>query len=304
MPHSPRRILAARGGAMGDFIVTLPCLAALRKACPEAALCLLAHPSHAALAIADGLCDEYRSLESAGLAPFFNAEGTPDDDWRGWMGSFDLVVSWLADGEGTFQKTVRAAGAHAFHQGQWKFPGEEPVALQLAEALRPLGITIDSTSHLLRFCRRERKDLAAIHPGSGSARKNWPAQQWFDFLREWHRRNPETRIVVITGEAETGDSLALPGWLEEAGIQVTHSHGEGLPGLCHPLAECRLYFGHDTGISHLAAACGTPCRLIHGPVSPPIWVPQGTDVRVLRTGDLAALSVADFLEWVSGEGPA
>ncbi len=301
MTPPQRRILAARGGAMGDFIVTLPCLAALRRAFPGARLSLLAHPGHAALAAADGLCDESRSLESAGLAPFFSDEGSPNDDWQAWMGSFDLVVSWLADTAGIFRKQTLQAGARQFLQGPWRFGGEEPVAWQLATALMPLGIQPGAPFHLLQFCRREREDLVAIHPGSGSPRKNWPASHWFEFLKSWHSRNPATRMLVITGESESGDALALPGWLCAAGIDCAHSHGLPLTGLGPLLASCRLYFGHDTGISHLAAACGTPCLLLHGPATPSIWAPPLPSVRVLRASDLGALPPSEFMRWIIDE---
>lgn len=301
----PRRILAARGGAMGDFIVTLPSLAALRQAFPEAHLALLAHPAHAALAAADGLCDESRSLESAGLAPFFSPQGKPDCDWRAWMGSFDVVVSWLADGDGVFQKNARASGAGAFLQGPWKFEDSQPVAGQLAAALTPLGIGFESPHYPFRFCHRSRKDVLAVHPGSGSERKNWPASHWRMLLAEWHRLHPQSGILIITGEAESEEALALPERLRAEGIPCEHSHGLSLTSLCHLLAGSRLYLGHDTGISHLAAACGLPCRLIFGPASPSIWIPPAPNVAVFRTANLSALAPVEFLAWLrSTSGPS
>jgi heptosyltransferase-2 len=287
---------------MGDFIVTLPCLAALRRAFPEAVLCLLAHPDRAALAAADGLCDGSRSLESAGLAPFFTPDGQPDEDWRQWIGSFDLVISWLADGDGIFQKNVMQAGARRFCQGPWKFENHEPVAQQLAAALTPLGITLDAPFHTIRFVRRETQDLLAVHPGSGSVRKNWPVRHWQTLLTLWHRCYPSTRIIVITGEAETGEALALAETLKGSGIDCMHSHGEPLTSLCSLLAGYRYYLGHDTGISHLAAACGVTSRLIFGPASPPIWVPPAPQVKVYWTDVISSLTPEAFFAWLKETG--
>ena len=65
-----------------------------------------------------------------------------------------------------------------------------------------------------------------------------------------------------------------------------------LPTLAALLARCAAYFGHDTGISHIAAAAGTPSTLLFGPTDPATWAPQGAHVRVISAagGNLAALA--------------
>ena len=62
---APRgRILVIRGGAVGDFIVTLPVLAALRSQFPQTRLEVLAYPQVATLAVRAGLADEAHAIES------------------------------------------------------------------------------------------------------------------------------------------------------------------------------------------------------------------------------------------------
>ena len=51
------------------------------------------------------------------------------------------------------------------------------------------------------------------------------------------------------------------------------------------LTRCRLFVGHDSGISHLAAAVGVPCVLLFGPTDPDIWAPPQPQVRVVRSPD-------------------
>jgi heptosyltransferase-3 len=48
------------------------------------------------------------------------------------------------------------------------------------------------------------------------------------------------------------------------------------------LARGRLYIGNDSGITHLAAAAGTPVLAIFGPTDPEIWAPRGPHVRVVK----------------------
>ena len=48
-----------------------------------------------------------------------------------------------------------------------------------------------------------------------------------------------------------------------------------LRGPARWLAAARVYVGNDSGISHLAAACGVPCVVLFGPTDPRIWAPRG-----------------------------
>ena len=48
------------------------------------------------------------------------------------------------------------------------------------------------------------------------------------------------------------------------------------------LARARLYVGNDSGITHLAAAVGTPVLALFGPSDPAVWAPRGANVRVAR----------------------
>ena len=65
------QILVIRGGAIGDFILTLPVLAALRRQFPEARLEVLGYPHIAGLAEWGGVVDAVRSIEARSMASFF-----------------------------------------------------------------------------------------------------------------------------------------------------------------------------------------------------------------------------------------
>ena len=57
------------------------------------------------------------------------------------------------------------------------------------------------------------------------------------------------------------------------------------------LQNCALFLGHDSGISHLAAAVGTSCLLLFGPTDPAIWAPANPEVRVLRAPSLTMAGI-------------
>jgi heptosyltransferase-2 len=66
-----------------------------------------------------------------------------------------------------------------------------------------------------------------------------------------------------------------------------------LPSLAAVLERAALFLGHDSGISHLAAAVSAPCLLLFGPTDPAIWAPANHQVRIAiaPNGDLSALSL-------------
>jgi len=51
------------------------------------------------------------------------------------------------------------------------------------------------------------------------------------------------------------------------------------------LNGCAVFVGHDTGVTHLAAAVGTPTVALFGPTNPKIWAPLGEHVSVLQSSD-------------------
>ena len=74
------KILVIRGGAIGDFVLTLPAIAALRRQFPEAHLEVLGYPHIIQLALAGGLVNRIQSIEARALAGFFARGGELAED--------------------------------------------------------------------------------------------------------------------------------------------------------------------------------------------------------------------------------
>src|SRR5438445_6252005 len=114
------RILIIRGGAIGDFILTLPGLKALREAYPNAAIEILGYKHIAALAENRFYADAVRSIEYGPLAGFFAKDAELDPDLREYFRSFDLVISYLFDPDGIFEANLRKCGAGRIRSGPAK----------------------------------------------------------------------------------------------------------------------------------------------------------------------------------------
>lgn len=301
---SPRRgkILVIRGGAIGDFILTLPAIAALRERFPGVHLELLGYPHIAQLAYAGELVDAVRPIESQALAGFFAQGGTLAEDLRDYFSEFDVILSYLYDPDGVFQENVARCTCAQFIAGPHRARDEEDqhaasIYLKPLERLAIFGA--DQTPRLtLRGKSAPRLDAAdaitatptvALHPGSGSERKNWAEGNWRELIRDLAGRT-EFRILLVGGEAE-GDRLTR---LSAMLPQGRHALARNLPlvELAGLLQSCTGFVGHDSGITHLAASLGVPCLVLWGDTAEGVWRPGGDRVRILReTHGLGALSV-------------
>jgi heptosyltransferase-2 len=100
-------------------------------------------------------------------------------------------------------------------------------------------------------------------------------------------------LIIVAGEADEERSRELQMvWRNE---RVRFARNLPLPVLAAVL-EHATFVGHDSGISHLAAAAGARCILLFGPTDPNVWAPTNKNVRVIRApnGDLRKLDV-DFV---------
>ena len=94
--------------------------------------------------------------------------------------------------------------------------------------------------------------------------------------------------MVVCGEADQARTARLKTiWPNP---RVRFAENLSLPQLA-ALLENTIFVGHDSGISHLAAAAGARCILLFGPTNPEIWAPKNKKVQVIQapTGDMPSL---------------
>ena len=288
-----RKILVLRGGALGDFVVTLPALSSLRQRWPAARIELAGNATAAQLARARGLLDAVHSQHEARWSALFGDAPLPAD-FATWLAEFDLVLNFWPDPDGALQRRFPLHDGQTFLNGA-AMPSRAPAAAHYCEPLRALGIEAKefwyplepltaaaprgSSGPVPRLPRR----TTLIHPGSGSARKNWPKENWLALVRHL-----PTGATLVLGEAE------LRAWSGAAPRTVDLLISPPFEELVARFSRCRLFLGHDSGISHLAAACGARCLLLFGPTDPVMWAPPTPKIHVLRRGpELSALSLVD-----------
>jgi len=127
-----------------------------------------------------------------------------------------------------------------------------------------------------------------IHPGSGGDWKRWPVERFAEVIRAL-RRDRALEIVVHQGPADAEPAQRLLALLEGDAVVLLEPD---LPRLAAVLGGARAYLGGDSGVSHLAAAVGTPSVLLFPPATRRRWTPwsptavaielQGVDADVER----------------------
>jgi heptosyltransferase-2 len=295
------RILVIRGGAIGDFILTLPAIAALRRQFPAAHFEILGYPHIAQLALAGDLVNRIQSIEAGALAGFFARGGELAEDLVDYFSEFDLILSYLYDPDGIFQTNVGLCTGAQFIPGPHR--PSEGAGLHAAKVyLQPLERLAIFDADPIPWLRVTPESPSgrplALHPGSGGERKNWEEANWAGLL-QYLAEATDLDLLIVGGEAEGERLQRLAAALPPARSQVAQSLP--LAKLARRLAGCRAFIGHDSGISHLAAAVGLPCLVLWGDTAQDIWRPPSEKVIVLRhPGGLARLPVAEVAEQLRG----
>lgn len=288
------RILVIRGGAIGDFILTLPALRLLREGFPDASIEILGYKHIIALAHDRFYARQTRSIEYGPMAGFFSRNGELDQELQDYFAGFDQIISYLFDPDRIFETNLRRSGVKNLLNGHAPLHDSLHATFQLAAPLQQLALFLDDPAakvfpsdadHVAAadFLGPDPAPFFSLHPGSGSKTKNWPAGRWREIVGWMLRDRPAHKVLLVGGEAD-GEALAsLRTSLPPERVQIA----EGLPltTLAAVLARADFHLGHDSGISHLSAATGVPGLLLFGPTDPEVWAPTQPGIRVLRAPD-------------------
>jgi heptosyltransferase III len=288
--------LVIRGGAIGDFILTLPVLAALREQFPRTGIEVLGYPHIAQLALAGGLVQRVQSIEARALAGFFARNGELAPELMDYFSEFDIIISFLYDPDQIFKANVSRCTRAQFIAGPHR--PDETADLHATEVfLKPLErLAIFDANATPRLDVVKAFETTAgtgrwlaVHPGSGSESKNWPETKWLELLQQVMKATT-LHLLLIGGEAERGRMERLAANLPATRIKLMQS--APLSELAQWLASCVAFVGHDSGISHLAAAVGVRSLILWGETTEAVWRPRGRELTMLRDANgLEQLSV-------------
>ncbi len=303
------KILVIRGGAIGDFILTLPALAALRSTFPDTRVDVLGYQHIASLANAAGVVDAVVPIESRALASFFARNGSLDPVMSEYFAGCQVIFSYLFDPDEIFRENLSRVTRAQVIQGPHR-PDETRTEHAAEQLLRPLErmaiFGADSIPRITAgsgFSPSPRDPrLIAVHPGSGSARKNWSAEFWQALMARLGEGGVN-RFLLIGGEAEGNRLDQMVARLPCDRCELLT--GCPLPEVARRLAGAGAFVGHDSGISHLAAAVGLRGVALWRESNATIWRPRSDLFRLEQAGARSEIeAIPEILKWLSAERSA
>jgi heptosyltransferase III len=292
-----KAILLIRWGGLGDLLVSLPAIRLLRHGFPSAKITLVARREYADLLLQSEVVDEVVGLDDPRTPALVSGAGSGGRDRSAWLSGFDLVLSWLnrstsASPESGLTICHGSGGpepiSEAFYRRTLEAVGRDLLRrLDFAECARlPLSSIPDDPGFPFRGRPGCSRPLAVIHPGSGGEKKRWPLDSFLEIAGRLRDKNAEG--VFVTGEAEH----ALDRRIEAAARRLgwTWLRSPSLAGLAPLLGKADLYLGNDSGITHLAAACGSRVLALFRNDLVDAWRPYG-DSHVLSADVIEAIGL-------------
>lgn len=303
-----RRILVIRPDHLGDVLLTIPALRALRRAQPNAEIHalvgtwsaeVLAPITEIDMVLTLAFPGFAREAETGGIAePYILAHQTARKLRRigydqaiilrrdHWWGALVAFLAGIPIRVGTDVPNVQQFLTHAHPD----VPGHAVV--NNYRLVRPLGAgstppeqidypVSDEARLAVNALLRDRGvdpngPYGVIHVGSGAAVKNWEAERWAVVASAL--AGGLGGPIVLTGSSrETADADAISAAVPEGIVKLVGQ--TDLPALAALYAGARIVLGADSGPLHLAAAVGVPTVTLFGPADPDEFRPWGNPER-------------------------
>lgn len=262
-------VLVLRPGALGDTLLAVPAVRALKAR--YGTVTLAAHGGAARLLQDCGEVEQGLAFDDRRLAWLFGSPVSQDA-----IGREADVVAWTG-------AELAVPGGRLVVQA----PGRPPDAREHAAQylLRTLPFITECETRPLAVAPSLSNEVL-VHPGSGAAAKNWPAERFAETIR-----GLDAPVRLIVGEADEDAARAVEVALERA---LPRLDRPSLTDLAAMLVGCRAYLGNDSGVSHLAGLCGARTLVMFGPTPAAVWAPLGPRV-VVRDFATAPVEVAAVL---------
>ncbi len=278
-------VLVLRRGGLGDTLLMLPTLRALRRRHAGATLWFAGVREFAAVLLANGAVDGVLSSEDLALWSLGMARGVAA---REGLGRFAHIVS-------DDPKVAVVASEHTGVQTFDPRPRDtSPLGLQIARQLGLDPVWPDD-ARLLPPRTVPVAGPVLLAPGSGGRDKCWPRDRWQALADQLAAAGERVGVVVGPVEMERDDPRCWP-WPAGTAFVV-----EPEPtALTVHFTAAAAFVGNDSGPTHLAAMLGVPTVAIFGPSDPSVWAPAGPHVAVVRGergfADISVAKVAAALQ--------
>jgi heptosyltransferase II len=303
-----KRVVVRGTNWVGDSVMTVPALRALRRVLPEAKITLVVRPSVKGIFAETDFVDEvliYDRRTALSVIPQVR-------EWR--QRQFDLAVLFQNAFEaalipflagvplrlGYATESRQALLTHPLALPDWRSSRHEVFyylylvtaleqllygSSEICEAYPDASLQIsdvrksEAESLLRAYGVREGEPVVALCPGSINSRaKRWPAEYYAalgDRLIDSHRQ-----VLLIGSPDEADVSREVINRMQQKPIVLTGK--TSLDQITSVLSLVDLVVTNDTGPAHIAAALGRPTLVIFGPTNPLTTRPFAPEAEILR----------------------
>lgn len=275
-------------GALGDLILSLPALYAIKTGGRVAHLHLISRTDIDNILIDSRLADEVSSIENGIYAEFF-VNGTLSPRTAEFLRTFAEACIFMKNIDDVFAENLRRHIPKCFFIPTR--PEEGRVMHLSAAQVEKLNRSGIIAGELPRLKVRpfpsgihRGRTIITIHPGSGGKKKCWPAVNILELMKLLGE-DRRFYFYFILGPAEgSGVREISERFFSENKIDASIVAGRSVSYIASLLKSSSLHVGNDSGITHLASAVGTPTIAVFGPTDPLIWGPFGSNTRIITSG--------------------
>ena len=317
----PRNILVIDFGQLGDVVLSLPALAAIRKRFRRATITVAVGKPGAEVVALSGSADDTLVVDRVALRDGF----IPLSVFRVFKlvkevraKKFDFVIDLHSLSETNLLGFFSGAPQRLYSRRPGRSldylsnfrprpPVETdhrarhlidryldvlgPLEIQNAERLPTLKTRAADAAAIERILVRAKADAGApligLFPGAGHPSRRWPLEQ-FASLADFLIRNDEVRVLVFLGPEEQD-------FIKEIRQQFPSSviilEKLAIPQLAAAQARLAAFVSNDTGPMHIASAVGTPVVLLLDKRAPESYLPQGDRHRVIYNNVIEDITV-------------
>ncbi|MGV1098494.1 putative lipopolysaccharide heptosyltransferase III [Thiovibrio sp. JS02] len=311
----PRGILLIQLGDIGDVVLTMPVIRALRENYPQATLVVAVWAKAAELLDDCPWIDQVIAVRKE-KRPLWEELRQQREFFRQLRGfRFDLAIDLRTGTRGAIMAYLSGArqrlGFYAEDGKLWRnriftsllrqeyTPGRHVVDYLLClpeafgvvarERTPELSVSDEKSSRvdalLGEAVAEPGRPLVAVQPFSLWQYKEWGREKYIALIR-WLLKEYNAVVLVTGSAAEQGRAEEIA---RNCGPGCHNFAGRTSIGLYAALLKrCRLFIGVDSAGLHIAAAVGTPTVSIFGPSAPSSWAPRG-DRHLVIQKDLACV---------------
>jgi len=309
MKRLPKKIFIHHDGALGDVLLSLPCIRHIRES--SSAVHIAARNEIAGLLLTAGAVDEMSSSDSSLFGSLYT--DSPDESVTRFLSSFAGAYVFTVNAASTLCVNIRTVvldtrtiitippQGSSVHISLYRLD-QCGFSLKKATGAEILGVP-ESLSRwacdlLEKYGYRQGRDLLiTIHPGSGGEKKCWPLHHYMALIKKLMKES-RFYVLVLSGPAEERETKRLLSDLTMHNERIIHLHNELLIRVASLIVRSDFYLGNDSGISHLAGIMKRRGIVLFGPTDPALWRPLGESLEILRF-DTAARACSVSVESIN-----